>query len=212
MSLDEPAVALSDFALAILCGGFAAWLVLRGRTPVGLAFALLFAASAVAALFGGIAHGFLAHQQTLAALLVWTATLAAIGVAGFACWAAGGLILFSAKGARLVAVLAAIAFLAYLAAIELVSRSFTVAIAYYAPGAAFLLLAFAAAWWRERHGFLLVGAAGVLVAFLAAGIQQAGIALHPVYLDHNTLYHLVQAVAFFMIFYAAQGFARRAAL
>ena len=205
MILHEPAVALSDFALAIECGAFAAWLVRYGRTPLCLAFAALFAASAIAALLGGVTHGFLPDQQALAARVVWTGTLAAIGVAGFACWMVGALLLLPPKGARLVAVLAGIVLVGYLAVILLVSRSFTVAVLDYAPASAFLLIAFGVAYWRQRTPFLLAGVAGVLLSFVAAAIQQAGINLHPVYLDHNTLYHLVQALAFLLIFLAARG-------
>jgi Family of unknown function (DUF6962) len=208
MTLHEPAVALSDFALAIECGAFAAWLVRRSRTPIGLAFAALFAASAVAALLGGITHGFLPDQQTLAARLVWSGTLAAIGIAGFACWVVGALLLLPPRGARVVAVLAGLVFIGYLAVILFVSRSFTVAVADYAPASAFLLIAFGLAFWRQRTGYLLAGVAGVLLSFVAAAIQQAGIALHPGYLDHNTLYHLVQALAFLLLFLAARGLVR----
>jgi hypothetical protein len=45
-------------------------------------------------------------------------------------------------------------------------------------------------------------------AFVAAGIQQGGIGLHPVYFNHNALYHLVQGIALALIFLAARGLLR----
>ncbi len=46
---------------------------------------------------------------------------------------------------------------------------------------------------------------------VAAGVQQLGIALHPVYFDHNALYHLIQAVAVLMLFLSARGIVRQGA-
>jgi hypothetical protein len=31
-------------------------------------------------------------------------------------------------------------------------------------------------------------------------LQQAGVAVHPVYFDHNAVYHLVQAVALVLLY------------
>jgi hypothetical protein len=46
--------------------------------------------------------------------------------------------------------------------------------------------------------------AGVVLTFVAAGIQQARIDLHPTWLTHNTLYHVVQGIALLLIFLAAR--------
>ncbi|MGH9399050.1 MAG: DUF6962 family protein [Thermoanaerobaculia bacterium] len=43
-------------------------------------------------------------------------------------------------------------------------------------------------------------------AFIAAGIEQAGVGLHPVYLDHNALYHVIQAGALLMLFLGFRWF------
>ncbi len=39
---------------------------------------------------------------------------------------------------------------------------------------------------------------------LAAAAQQAKIGINPRFFDHNALYHLLQAVALFMVFLAAR--------
>lgn len=35
-------------------------------------------------------------------------------------------------------------------------------------------------------------------------MQQAGVTVHPVYLDHNALYHVIQGIALWMIYRAAK--------
>jgi hypothetical protein len=38
---------------------------------------------------------------------------------------------------------------------------------------------------------------------LGAAGQQAGVALHPVHFDHNAVYHVVQAVALYLLYRTA---------
>ncbi|MGH7254227.1 MAG: DUF6962 family protein, partial [Nitrospirales bacterium] len=38
----------------------------------------------------------------------------------------------------------------------------------------------------------------------AAAVQVGQVALHPLYFDLNALYHLIQAVAFFLIYWGAR--------
>lgn len=209
----EPDVTLTDFALAIECGAFAFWLgrPRRSSAPTGPAFVALFVASALAALLGGISHGFLPDETTLPAKAAWTGTLVAIGVAAFACWVIGARLVLSDSGARRIAMLAGVLFIGYLAVILFVSRSFTIAVAGYAPAMAFLMIAFGLAYRRRPAAFLLAGLAGVTLSFVAAAVQQTRIDLVPVYFNYNALYHVIQALAFFLLFLAARGLTNRAA-
>ncbi len=129
----------------------------------------------------------------------------AIGLAALASWSVGAYLCLPASLARRVTVVASLVFAAYLAIVLFVSRSFAVAIAHYLPAAAFLLVAFILAWRRTRARILLSGVAGVVLTFVAAGVQQGGIGLDPRYFDHNALYHSIQAVALLLIFLAARA-------
>ena len=51
---------------------------------------------------------------------------------------------------------------------------------------------------------MLIGLLGLVLTLAAAGIQQARWSLHPVYLSYNALYHVVQAVALFCIYWSAR--------
>ncbi|MCC6778681.1 MAG: hypothetical protein IT537_18980 [Hyphomicrobiales bacterium] len=198
----EPDVTLTDFALALECGAFAIWLARHHDTP---AFVTLFAASAVAALLGGISHGFLPDETAWAARATWIASLAAIGIAAFACWVAGADLILPPAGRRVVTWLAAILLVAYLATIVWVSSSFSVAIAGYAPAMTFLLIAFAIAWHRRPTAAHLAGVASMVLSFVAAAVQELRLGLHPVYFSHSALYHLIQAIAFLLLFLAARA-------
>ena len=200
MTLLEPAVSLTDFALAIECALFAAWLSRRDPARLQPAFVLLFAATGVAALLGGISHGFLPGSD-----MVWRTTLIAICVAAFATWLIGARLTLPEEYQKIVTTLAALALAAQSAYLLFVGESFLVAIVSYAPAALFLLIAFGLAYRRCRAPYLLAGIAGLALTLLAAAVQQSGIGLHPRYFDHNAFYHLIQGAGLFLIFCAARG-------
>lgn len=210
LAIHEPDVALTDFALAIECVLFAAWLLRHGdsRGPLLAAFVAFFAAVAAASLLGGISHGFLTDQGTLAARLVWRSTLIAIGLGAFASWLIGARLSLSEKAAGRVTTLAGALLALYLVVVLFVAQSFVVAIIHYLPAAIFLVVAFSVAYRRKPAGFLLAGLWGVALTFVAAAVQQVGVDVHPRYFNHNALYHLVQAIAFVLVFYAARGLLR----
>jgi hypothetical protein len=213
MTLLEPAVALTDLGIAIECGVFAG-ILSRGPNAdrtLGHAFRAFFAASSVAALLGFVTHGFLPDDGSLLYRMAWTASIASIGVAALASWIIGGRLTMSHQVERIVILLAGVMFAIYLVVILFLSQSYVVVIVYYLPAAIFLLAAFSIAYRQRGDNALLAGAAGVILTFVAAGVQQGVLGLHFLDLNHNTAYHIVQAVAFFLIFWAARGILRRKA-
>jgi hypothetical protein len=210
MTLIEPDVALTDFGLAVECALFAAWL---GR-PTGAGgnlrrwFVVLFAALAVASLLGGITHGFLPEGSPGAAQ-AWLATLAAIAVAALASWAVGAHVALAQRARAAIVGLGIALFVANVAVALLVSQSFLVAIAFYAPAVAFAFAAFTVAYWRCRQPVLLFAVGGVALTLAAAVIQQQPNAAF-LGLSHNALYHVVQAVGLALIFVTASRLGERA--
>jgi MFS family permease len=209
----EPDVTLTDYALALECAALA---VAIGRRqvrdrPLRFWFALFFAVTAIAALLGGTVHGFLLDPENRWRDVVWLATMLAIGVASLAAWNAGTrLLLPRAAGALSAAGWLTLA--VYVAVLLLVTQRFWVAIAFYLPAVMALLAGFVAAWRRSPSAELSRGVIGVALVFPAALVQQLRIALHPVYFNHNALYHLIQGVAFFLIFLGARGTLARPSL
>lgn len=206
----EPDVTLTDYGLALECALFAILLArLRdGAGPVRRWFLVFFAALSVAALAGGTVHGFFYDETTQAYQLTWNATLVAVGVVALSAWMIGSRFDFAQPSGRLLRWAGVALFVAYCLIVLLVSDSFTVAIIHYLPAVLFLLYAFARSYRRSRRPYLLNGLIGLLLTLVAAGVQQLGIPLHPVYFDHNALYHLVQAVALLILFLSARKIIR----
>ena len=64
-----------------------------------------------------------------------------------------------------------------------------------------LLVAAVVTYRRLGEGAALVGATGIVLTFVASSMQAAGLAIHPVYFDHNALYHVIQGVGLYLIFH-----------
>jgi hypothetical protein len=194
ISMHEPAVAVTDFILAAECAVFtvlAARRLVRGsyRTWV-LAF---FASIAVGALLGGMAHAWF-FDESVTARAVWVATMIAVGMTAMACWVLGAEVL--QKRWVPLRASAVAAFVVYVGFVLAGWRAYKFVIADYLPAAIFLLIAslIARRW---------VMAVGLMMTFGAAAIQVARIALPP--LDHNALYHVVQAAALLLMFVGLVG-------
>jgi hypothetical protein len=205
--MTEPDVTLTDYGLFLECAAFA-WLVARqpsSRRLLRAWAAVFFAATALAALFGGTVHGFFAREAGAAGVALWKASLLAIGTTALAGWAIGAHAIVPAAGAAWVVRVAALFWIAYAAVILLVDDRFGVAIAGYVPAALALLAAFGRIALRTGARWAWLGASGLGLSFVAALIQQLRIAVHPVYFDHNALYHLVQAAGLALVFIGLRG-------
>jgi membrane-associated HD superfamily phosphohydrolase len=202
--MHEPATAITDLLLAIECGVVA--LVAAGiqtrNHPLRGSTVLLFWALAVAALLGFVAHAFVPNQTTGLFAVLWRILLLSLAVAGSATWSAAGL-LWPRLGVQRAAVqLAGISLIVFAALIVLNVRhwaeGYGIALFSYAPAMLFLLTSFAgAARWNQRSRSI-VGIIGVLLSFAAAVVQQSPWSIGP--LDHNALYHVIQAVGLVLIF------------
>lgn len=161
-------------------------------------FLIFFGATAAASFAGGTVHGFFADSKIL-----WRVVLISLGVVSAAAWAIGARLLFGDRIARIITIAAWVEFAAYALLVAFVTDSFAVAIVNYLPSTIFLIVAFFVSYQAGSAAPLALGLGGLVLTLVAAGVQQARIALHPTYFNHNALYHLLQAVALFLIFRAA---------
>lgn len=208
--MTEPDVALTDFGLAIECGVLASLLARRAPAPGPLRFwfLLFFFCVGVAALLGGVLHGFLLEAPPELTEPIWLVVLTASGAAALACWAIGGRILFGARAARWVFLIALLLFALYVGSVLFLLRDFRAVVIYSAAASLFLLAAFLAAYRRQRSRAASWGAAGAGLMLFAVAVQQSGLDLHPAYLTHNALYHLVVGIALYLLFRSAADLTR----
>ena len=212
MNLTEPAVALTDFALAIECAVFVL-LLSRGDAadrPLRFWFVVFFASAGFASLLGGSVHGFFPDETSNGRRILWQATLLAILVTALAAWNIGAGLLLTERNASTGRLLAILQLVIFSFVVMLVRPEFFIAITAYLPATLFLLLGFVAGYRSRRLPALRWGIAGLGLTFLAAAVQRLNIAIHPHYFDHNALYHVIQGAGLWMIFLGARciSFAR----
>jgi uncharacterized protein DUF6962 len=206
--MTEPDVALTDYGITFECALFA-WLLFRGgpaRGTLRRPFVIFFAAAGLGAFAGGTVHGFLLDEASVAGAVLWRMALLAVGLSACAAWSIGARLLFAEGTARSVERLAGVGGVAYAIVVLALDERFWIAIAFYAPSVLFLGVSFFAAYRREPDRPILAGLIGVVLTIVAALVQRLQIALHPVYLNHNTFYHLIQMAAFGLVFLAGRRF------
>jgi uncharacterized protein DUF6962 len=208
--MTEPDVTLTDYGLAAECALFA-WLL--GRRDASDArqrvrWSLFFVAGAVAAAAGGTVHGFFLDPASTGARLLWPVALLAVGGSALAAWAIGARLLLPPTGAVGLEGVAVAAWVAYAGAVLGGARTFAIALGAYLPATLFLFVAFALRYRRMREGALLAGMVGLVGTLVAAAVQHGRVAIHPVYFNHNALYHVIQAGALVLLLAAARRLAR----
>jgi hypothetical protein len=195
--IHEPDVAGTDAALAILAG-YLGW-----RLGVGAAGrrlqrtgAILLGALASAAAWGAVFHAFFPSGTTTpAGSLAWKPVALSIVVAGATMLDLGLSLLLPRLAPALRGLVVLIYAAAFAAVVLLLDDSFTSIVRFYVPTLILLLLAAARQAVRSQSAGWRLILSGLLLSSAAAVLQQARVVLHPVYFDHNAVYHVVQTIA-----------------
>ncbi|MFQ5652313.1 MAG: hypothetical protein ACE5IY_20480 [bacterium] len=201
MHITEPTTMVTDYLLAGLGIYFALRLWQTGKASghkgVKL-WSLAFTTLALAALLGGTSHGFKLYLTEPANQLLWKATVATIGLANFFLLSGTIVATFAHPVRRWLLVTAGVK-LALFVFWMAWHDEFIYVVLDYAPA----MLAVAA---MQIYAYVCRKAAsaawliaGVLLSFVAAGVQVSGFSLHPQF-NHNDLYHVVQMGGLYLLF------------
>ena len=203
----EPATSLTDLALAGQTLFYATKLRRgpgRQQTSAFL-WALAMAAAAIAALAGASTHAI--HEDSPSQLVAHTARASSWRIVGLSTSAASafmlaGSVLGGVPAARRRPYLVATALkAAAAAALGWRTGNYLVTILDYAASMLVVLYLQVRNWRTSAAAPWLT--AGILVSFVAAGIQRSGLALHARF-NHNDLYHVVQMGAFHLLYEGAR--------
>lgn len=200
IGLNDPDVVLTDLALAILGAWFAWRLAGQSRAGrLGRTGAVLMAGLASAALWGAAFHAFFpANTATLPGRIAWIPVSLSIVVAAAALLELGLSVLAAGLDPRVRRGIVGVYALAF-AGMALADDSFAGIVRFYVPALLLFLIGATVGAIRSGGGWIPI-ALGLALSAVAAVLQQAGVAVHPVYFDHNAVYHLVQAVALVLLY------------
>jgi hypothetical protein len=207
ISIHEPDVAFTDLGLAIL-GGYFGWRL--GTTPRGGALprmaAVIMGGLASAAFWGAIFHAFFpAKTTTPPGFLAWVPVVLSIVIVAATLLGLALSLLAPRLPSRLSRTIVLVYALAFTAVVLLVDDSFGSIVRFYGPTLVLMLIAavFQAVRTRSTGWALIAG--GFVISILAALLQQAEVSIHPLYFNHNAVYHVVQGIALVLLY---RGFLR----
>lgn len=203
---------ITDFLLALECSAFAILLWSGGS---GRLWTMFYASLAAASLAGGITHTFYDVPGTFEHLFWWDVTLLSIGLTSiylfciaYKLWnwnpsKDSSQLALTVKKPRL-GPIAAIAFYIGFAGFVLTGlRPFLTAIVFYLPASIFLfasIIRLSSTKEVTFRGTSICGISGMALTFVAAGLQQAKVAIPALLLNHNALYHIIQGVGLYLLF------------
>lgn len=196
--MTDPDITLTDFALAILCLGFA--IALFHRSRIASEYAVLFLALGSASLLGAVWHGWFSEAETALGRNIWLGTMIAVGAANLVLWLIAGEIFHQGRHALLFRWIAWLQFSGYVLAAVFLTRDFLLPSAASVPPTLVLLLAFGLGIAAGGPTGFWLGVVGILVAILGAVLQFMHVGVPALGLSHNGFYHVVQAAAFTLLF------------
>jgi hypothetical protein len=219
MPLHEPAVALTDLALAAEVAVFA--VALRRERPAAAStraiemqrgFVRSFGWSAVAALTGATLHGLTEQRDDPRREVLWRTSLASIGLASLGTWQSGAALALPADARRWLMPRVTAGHAIYVGLVTARHQEFPVAIAVVAPAAAFLRVALVSRLGHpEERGPAMLALVASAITATAAVVQHRRIALHSRYFDHNATFHTLQGLGYALLLPAARGLVSAAA-
>jgi len=212
-TVTEIDVAITDYLLTLLCLWFAGSLyrrVRRGHELWQKLWMVFFVSVSAGSLIGGTVHGFFSDNDSLGHQILWPLTMLCIGVTTSTGWVLIGMLISGENRLKYWRFFATAIFVVYAAVVLFYSQRFVVAILNYLPAMVMLLIAALYGYFRFHARRMLMIAGGIFVSFVAAGAQQGHFAIHPQYFNHNSTFHAIQALGFWLIFAgAANGFPAR---
>ena len=201
----EPDVTLTDYGLAAECALFAVILVRRTSNQFALrrAAACFFFFLGLSAATGGTVHGFCSTADSGTCASLWVLTLLSVGLASASLWVTGAM-LHSQKAAKPLALLAVPLLIVYGGAVLLVTQQFWIAFTAYLPAMLLLSFGFLKGGTPLPRTWRLIGVGGIAISLVSCAIQYLKVGVHPVYLTHNALAHVIQGIAMALLFVTLQ--------
>ena len=206
VAIHDPDVVFTDLGLAILAA-WLGWRLWTGTPPRTLARAgvLLLGGLASAAFWGAIFHAFFpADTATLPGFIAWIPVSLSILVVGATLLEVSLRLLAPRLAPPIRRSLVAVYAAAFAVVVLLVDESFSSIVRFYVPPLLLFLVAAVRQAIRDGSAAWTLIAAAFTVSAGAAVLQQTEVSIHPVYFDHNAVYHVVQAVAVVLLYLGFQ--------
>ena len=167
-------------------------------------YLVFFLSIAVSSFAGGTVHAFFYSRSTWLARLLWKITLLGLGITALSMWYIAVGYIRSRVRALCVQWFAVLSWIAYSSLVFLKTNRFDLVLLNYFGPVLFLLVVIGLHVKRSKRRQGLYGVGALLLTLLAGLLQTSHVAVHPVYFNHNALYHLVQGAALWTFYLYAR--------
>jgi hypothetical protein len=196
----EPMTAFTDAILAAWTAFLAARLFARSRgNRAVVLWTWAFVAAVVSSLAGVAYHGCRILFTAKMVELCWKVVPISTGIAALCLGSAGAITWFRRRARLLALVILSVEFVACVIA-AVISNSFMVAAIDYVPVLLLLLIGSLRTWGRSASRLVAIG---IVISFIAFGVQVSSLRVGG--LDHNDIFHMVQAVAMYLLYLGGAG-------
>ncbi len=197
----EPMTAFTDLILFLLAGYFAKEIhtlftdqLMNTHWHWTIAFWMI----GIGALLGAVSHGFGPHFPEIMKKIIWKLTVLSIGISCYFFLIASFSHVFPNTTVQWLKWVPLVLLVVY-CGIIVKNDSFSIVIMFYLPTMIFVLaMMIYSQFILEFNGSGLISI-GILISFLAAGIQLSGFSLHK-HFNHNDIYHIVQMAGMYFIY------------
>jgi hypothetical protein len=198
----EPDVALTDFALAAQCAALAVVLLIRRSDNRALEqrFAALFSALAVASFLGGTWHAVFSGPPTDAGRWVWLAAMVALALAAACLWFIAAMLVPSIPWAERLRMIGICQVAGQITLSGFATDAFAVGAIGILPGLFVLMALYLRIYMATRKPLVLIGLSGLALTALSGLVIAFGITLHPRWATPNAVYHVLEFLAFWLVF------------
>lgn len=154
--------------------------------------------TAVAALLGGLFHGFGPEFPEIVRNLTWKTVMISTGLAATLLLLASFSLVVPHKTYLILRLISIVAIVVYVGVIWKKS-DFDLVAFFFASILAFVLLMMIYVWWQTKNPGAAKVVAGLLVSLAGAVAWKSRLSVHP-HFNHNDLYHVIQAIGLWLMF------------
>ncbi len=153
-------------------------------------------ASAIAGYF----HGYLQDGAEEMRPIVWRSIVLLLGLSSFYLWKLTAFFALPQRFRKWTDILLILALLGYCYIVTNERDDFLVVVVFYLPAVIFLTLTLATKWFTKNDARYFSGVLGLTITLIAAVIQGLKFDIHPEYMTHNAIYHLIQAIGLYYFY------------
>jgi len=201
LKIFEPMTIFTDGLIAV-CSGYWAISLITSSSQTGISlqhyWGYGYGLIALGGLLGAISHGFGPNFPDYISKIIWKLTVASLGWTSFFLTIGSFYFIFPLNVIVWLKWVP-IALLILYHIVIFINDEFKVAIYFYAPGMIFACIVFGLAYLTFALGSAGIVCLGLLMSFIAAGVQMKGVTIHE-YFNHNDLYHVIQLIALYVIY------------